>query len=232
MMRKIVAGNWKSNKSINESREWMSEMAVEIDNLPSNVRVMIAPPTPYLSSLADTGEYTAEMLVGCGVDFALIGHSERRASFGETDEIVVDKIARCMESGLGVILCCGESLKVRDAGDQNDFIATQLSSALSNVTGVDESKFVIAYEPIWAIGTGRTASSEQAGEMHAFIRTWLIDKFGEDTSSQISILYGGSCKPSNADELFSNKDVDGGLIGGASLKVSDFCAIIKASANS
>lgn len=253
MMRKIVAGNWKSNKSINESREWMSEMAVEIDNLPSNIRVMIAPPTPYLSSLADnnhpriliasqtvsatgtgayTGEYTAEMLVGCGVDFALIGHSERRASFGEMDEIVVDKIARCMESGLGVILCCGESLKVRDAGDQNDFIATQLSSALSNVTGVDESKFVIAYEPIWAIGTGRTASSEQAGEMHAFIRTWLTDKFGEDTSSQISILYGGSCKPSNADELFSNKDVDGGLIGGASLKVSDFCAIIKASANS
>jgi|TARA_B110000116_G_C16737208_1_gene536672 triosephosphate isomerase len=252
MMRNLVAGNWKSNKSINESREWMSEMAVELDNLPSNVKVMIAPPAPYLSSLAEvknsrmllasqtvsatgtgahTGEYTADMLVGCGVDFALVGHSERRASYGETDDIVVDKIARCMESGLGVILCCGESLQVRDAEDQNDFIATQLSSALSDVKSVDVSMFVIAYEPIWAIGTGRTASSEQAGEMHKFIRTWLIEKFGEDLSSGISILYGGSCKPSNAAELFSNKDVDGGLIGGASLNVADFCSIIKASAN-
>jgi triosephosphate isomerase len=250
MMRNIVAGNWKSNKSINESRAWMSEMAVELQDLPSNVRVMIAPPAPYLSSLAEnkpsnlliasqtvsatgkgayTGEYTAEMLVGCGVDFAIIGHSERRASYGETNEIVVDKIARCVEANLGVILCCGESLKVRDAGDENAFIATQLASALSDVASVDVSKFVIAYEPIWAIGTGRTASSEQAGEMHEFIREWLFNKFGKEISSNISILYGGSCKSSNAVELFSNKDVDGGLIGGASLMVSDFCSIIRAS---
>ena len=252
MMRNLVAGNWKSNKSINESRMWMSEMHQVFEDLPSNVRVMIAPPAPYLSSLAEvkhsrmllaaqtvsatgtgayTGEYTAEMLVGCGVDFALVGHSERRASYGETDDIVVDKIARCVESGLGVILCCGESLQVRDAEDQNDFIAAQLASALSDVTSIDVSTFVIAYEPIWAIGTGRTASSEQAGQMHEFIRTWLTDKFGEDVSSAISILYGGSCKPSNAAELFSNKDVDGGLIGGASLNVDDFCSIITASAN-
>jgi triosephosphate isomerase len=248
MMRNIVAGNWKSNKSINESRDWMNEMK-ELDNeLPRDVRVMVAPPAPYLAALAGdkpdsviltaqtvsatssgayTGEYTAEMLVSCGVEFALIGHSERRASFGESDEVVVDKISMCMESGLGIILCC-EPLEVRDADAQEAMISDQLGTALAEVRDVDSTKFVIAYEPIWAIGTGRTASAEQANEMHIFIRQWLVEKFGGVRAAEISILYGGSCKPSNADELFANDDVDGGLIGGASLNAGDFLQIIKA----
>jgi triosephosphate isomerase len=249
MMRNIVAGNWKSNKTINESRKWMSEMNELDGELPNDVRVMVAPPAPYLAALAAeksgrvilaaqtvsatssgayTGEFTADMLVSCGVEFALIGHSERRASFGETDEIVVDKISRCNEAGLGVVLCCGEPLEVRDEGVHEAMIADQLGNALADVNDVDSSKFVVAYEPIWAIGTGRTASSEQANEMHVFIREWLVEKFGAERAAEIPVLYGGSCKPSNADELFANEDVDGGLIGGASLNTSDFVQIIKA----
>ena len=248
-MRNIVAGNWKSNKSINESREWMNEMSEVASKLPSNVRVMVAPPAPFLAALSDckpdsvilasqnvsatgtgayTGEYTAEMLLSCGVDFALIGHSERREYYSDTNEVVVEKISRCLEAGLGIVLCCGEPLEIRDAGTHQEMIADQLDSALSEIDDVDPAKFVIAYEPIWAIGTGRTASAEQAGEMHTFIRTWLSNKFGAERSEQLSILYGGSCKPSNATELFANKDVDGGLIGGASLNTSDFCQIIQA----
>ncbi len=249
MMRNIVAGNWKSNKSINESIEWMNEMSELASELPSNVRVMVAPPAPYLASLANvkpsnvilasqnvsatdtgayTGEYTAGMLLSCGVEFSLIGHSERRESYGDTDSIVVEKISRCREAGLGIILCCGESLEVRDAGKHEEMIADQLNSALSGVSDVDSQNFVLAYEPIWAIGTGRTATADQAGEMHTFIRNWLSEKFGSDRADQISILYGGSCKPSNALELFANKDVDGGLIGGASLDTENFSQIIKA----
>ena len=249
MMRNIVAGNWKSNKSINESREWMNEMGEEASNLPSNVRVMIAPPAPYLSSLAEckpsnvilasqnvsatgtgayTGEYTAEMLLSCGVDFALIGHSERREYYSDTNQVVVEKISRCLEVGLGIVLCCGEPLEIRDAGTHREMIAGQLESAFGGIEDVDPAKFVIAYEPIWAIGTGRTASADQAGEMHTFIRSWLSNKFGSERAEQLSILYGGSCKPANASELFANADVDGGLIGGASLNTSDFCQIIQA----
>ncbi|MAO45611.1 MAG: triose-phosphate isomerase [Crocinitomicaceae bacterium] len=249
MMRNIVAGNWKSNKSINESREWMSEMSNLEGSMPKDVRVIVAPPAPYLAALAEvkpsnvilasqtvsatgsgayTGEFTADMLTSCGVEFALIGHSERRGGYGETDEVVVDKISRCIEAGLGVVLCCGEPLEVRDSGGHEEMIARQLDSAMNNLSDVDPSKFVIAYEPIWAIGTGRTATSEQAGEMHTFIRSWLSDKFSQERANQISILYGGSCKPSNADELFANANVDGGLIGGASLKTEDFSQIIKA----
>ena len=249
MMRNIVAGNWKSNKSINESREWMCEMAEKSAELPSDVRVMVAPPAPYLAALSEvkpsnvilasqnvsatlsgayTGEYTAEMLKGCGVEFAFIGHSERREYYADTNEVVVDKISRCIEAELGVVLCCGEPLENRVAGTHEEMIAGQLESALSNIDDVDPANFVVAYEPIWAIGTGRTASAEQAGEMHTFIRSWLTDKFSAEGADQISILYGGSCKPGNAEELFANEDVDGGLIGGASLKVSDFSEIIKA----
>ena len=249
MMRNIVAGNWKSNKSINESREWMSEMSELASDLPSNVRVMVAPPAPYLAALSEvkpdsvilaaqnvsatnsgayTGEYNAEMLVSCGVDFALIGHSERREYYGDSDSVVVEKISRCLDAGLGVVICCGEPLEIREAGTHEDMISRQLNSALANVDDVDPTKFVVAYEPIWAIGTGLTASAEQAGEMHTFIRGWLANKFGSERAAQISILYGGSCKPSNASELFANADVDGGLIGGASLNTADFSQIIKA----
>ena len=247
-MRNIVAGNWKSNKSISEAREWMVEMGNAMRSLPSDVRVMIAPPAPYLSELASgsrngiliaaqqvsafsdgafTGEFTAEMLVSCGVDFALVGHSERRASFGESDEIVLKKVRRCIDAGLGVVLCCGENLETRDSNRQEDVIKTQLSSALESVSASEMVGVVIAYEPIWAIGTGRTASAEQASEMHSFIRTWLNSRFDDNIAKNTSILYGGSCKPSNADEIFASSDVDGGLIGGASLNTSDFQSIIK-----
>jgi len=248
MMRNIVSGNWKSNKSITEARNWLAEMGEVMDNLPQNVRVMVAPPAPYLAVLvkekhsrlliasqqvsatgegAFTGEFTADMLVSCGVDYALIGHSERRSNFGETNEIVSNKVQRCLESGLGVVLCCGENLNERDAGIQQDVIKKQLESALNDVKDVSMKSVVIAYEPIWAIGTGRTASADQAAEMHTYIRSWLSLRFDDQTAKNTSILYGGSCKPSNAEELFARDDVDGGLIGGASLNSVDFQAIIR-----
>jgi len=247
-MRNIVAGNWKSNKSINEAREWMSVMGEAMDSMPNDVRVIIAPPAPYLSELAGsdrngiliaaqqvsafsdgayTGEFTANMLVSCGVDFALVGHSERRADFNESDEIVAKKVRRCIDAGLGVMLCCGENLASRDEGSQETVIKEQLISALEGVSSEEMTGVVVAYEPIWAIGTGRTASADQAAEMHRFIRHYLADRFDADTASKTSILYGGSCKPSNADELFTCSDVDGGLIGGASLDTADFQLIIK-----
>lgn len=249
MMRNLVAGNWKSNKSFNESKDWLNEIKQHLQSLPENVKVMVAAPAPYLAALAEvkpeglllasqtvsatgsgayTGEFTAEMLKGCGVDFALIGHSERRSMYGESDEIVVDKIQQCLDSNVGVVLCCGESLEIRDAGTHTEFISAQLDSACSNLESIDTRSFVIAYEPIWAIGTGRTASAQQAAEMHDFIRNWATQKFGKDTALKLSILYGGSCKPSNAEELFANENVDGGLIGGASLKVNDFIQIVAA----
>lgn len=249
MMRNLVAGNWKSNKSFNESKDWLNEIKQHLQSLPENVKVMVAAPAPYLAALAEvkpeglllasqtvsatgsgayTGEFTAEMLKGCGVDFALIGHSERRLMYGESDEIVVDKIQQCLDSNVGVVLCCGESLEIRDAGTHTEFISAQLDSACLNIESIDTRSFVIAYEPIWAIGTGRTASAQQAAEMHDFIRNWATKKFGEETASELSILYGGSCKPSNAEELFANENVDGGLIGGASLKVNDFIQIVAA----
>ena len=247
-MRNIVSGNWKSNKSITEARNWLAEMGEVMDNLPQNVRVMVAPPAPYLAVLvkekhsrlliasqqvsatgegAFTGEFTADMLVSCGVDYALIGHSERRSNFGETNEIVSNKVQRCLESGLGVVLCCGENLNERDAGIQQDVIKKQLESALNDVKDVSMKSVVIAYEPIWAIGTGRTASADQAAEMHTYIRSWISVRFDDQTAKNTSILYGGSCKPSNAEELFARDDVDGGLIGGASLNSVDFQAIIR-----
>ena len=248
-MRNIVAGNWKSNKSINEAREWIAVMGVAMGSMPKDVRVMIAPPAPYLSELsgselngiliaaqqvsafsdgAYTGEFTANMLVSCGVDYALVGHSERRADFGESDEIVAKKVRRCIDAGLGVVLCCGENLASRDEGSQESVIKAQLVSAFDGVSSEEMAGVVVAYEPIWAIGTGRTASAAQAAEMHRFIRHYLADRFDADTALKTSILYGGSCKPSNADEIFTSPDVDGGLIGCASLDTSDFQLIIKA----
>jgi triosephosphate isomerase len=167
------------------------------------------------------------MLVSCGVDYALIGHSERRSNFGESDEVVSDKVQRCLESGLGVVLCCGENLNERDAGIQEEVIKKQLESALNGVKEDNMESIVIAYEPIWAIGTGRTATADQAAEMHTYIRSWLSVRFDVRIAKNTSILYGGSCKPSNAEELFAREDVDGGLIGGASLNSVDFQSIIR-----
>lgn len=247
-MRNIVSGNWKSNKSITEARNWIAEMGNAMDNLPKNVRIMVAAPAPYLAVLVNekhprlliasqqvsatghgayTGEFTANMLVSCGVDYALIGHSERRSNFGESDEVVSEKVQRCLESGLGVVLCCGENLNERDAGIQEEVIKKQLESALNGVKEDNMKSIVIAYEPIWAIGTGRTATADQAAEMHTYIRSWLSVRFDVHIAKNTSILYGGSCKPSNAEELFAREDVDGGLIGGASLNSVDFQSIIR-----
>jgi triosephosphate isomerase len=223
-------------------------MGKAMDNLPKNVRIMVAAPAPYLAVLVNekhprlliasqqvsatghgayTGEFTANMLVSCGVDYALIGHSERRSNFGESDEVVSDKVQRCLESGLGVVLCCGENLNERDAGIQEEVIKKQLESALNGVKEDNMESIVIAYEPIWAIGTGRTATADQAAEMHTYIRSWLSVRFDVRIAKNTSILYGGSCKPSNAEELFAREDVDGGLIGGASLNSVDFQSIIR-----
>ncbi len=174
---------------------------------------------------AFTGEVSAKMIASCGARYILLGHSERRANFNESNELLKEKVAQAFTNDLKVIFCCGESLKQREDGVHFDWLKSQISESLFNLSSDEFANIVIAYEPIWAIGTGVTASSEEAQEIHAFIRGVLADKYGTDVSESTSILYGGSCKPSNAKELFSQKDIDGGLIGGASLNPADFIAI-------
>lgn len=254
-MRKIVAGNWKSQKLMDEGRELIDAIAQGLNKQQGKTEVVVAPPAPYLAAYASdlqvegdrhvalaaqtcsahgpgahTGEFTAEMLRSAGVHQVIIGHSERRERFGETDPIVQSKVAAGLAADLQVIFCCGEPLEVRKQGEENAWVEAQLRSALSEIApAVAASRLVVAYEPIWAIGTGETATAEQAQDMHAFIRTILNDLFGSGTGAEIPILYGGSCKPSNAAELFAGADVNGGLIGGASLNAEDFLAIIAAS---
>lgn len=214
---------------------------------PSDVEVIIAPPALYLSGLrggegihlssqnvhwADSGAYTGEIsasqLVSIGINYAIIGHSERRAMFHESDEMIANKVKALIEQGITPIFCCGESLEERESGNHFEVIKNQVEKGVLGLSQNDFSQCVIAYEPVWAIGTGKTASSEQAQEIHAFIRSLVAQTFDEATADSTSILYGGSCKPSNADELFACPDVDGGLIGGAALKAEDFLAIIEA----
>lgn len=254
-MRKIVAGNWKSQKLMDEGRELIGAIEQGLKNLVGNTEVVVAPPAPYLAAYASilnaggerklslagqtcsahgpgahTGEFTAEMLASAGVQQVIIGHSERRERFGETDEIVQAKVAAGLAVGLQVIFCCGEPLDVRKKGEENAWVEGQIRSALTGISPeIANKNLVVAYEPIWAIGTGETASAAQAQDMHAFIRSILGDIFNAEIGAQIPILYGGSCKPSNAAELFAGADVNGGLIGGASLNAQDFLAIIAAS---
>lgn len=173
---------------------------------------------------AYTGEISAEMAVQLGAGFAIIGHSERRAYFGETNEFLLNKVVKTMEAGLVAVYCCGENLEERENGSHFDTVKTQIEEVVLRLPAMQTDKLVIAYEPVWAIGTGKTASPDQAQEMHALIRQTIGEK-DQQAADNISILYGGSCKPGNAAELFANKDVDGGLIGGASLNASDFIAI-------
>lgn len=233
---------------MHEALELMNEVKSGVSNELST-EVIIAPPALYLSTLAKeagqdlqiasqqcsatgsgafTGEYTADMLASCDVKWVIIGHSERRDGYGETDAAVRNKLHAALEAGLRVLLCCGESLEVRESGTHFDWVQRQLSHALEGLSQTAMDGVVIAYEPIWAIGTGKTATSAQAQEMHAFIRNWLTERFDATTAQNCRILYGGSCKPSNADELFAQADVNGGLIGGASLNASDFLAIVAA----
>ncbi len=176
---------------------------------------------------AYTGEVSAEMINSCGVKYTILGHSERRVNFSETNQLLKTKVGQAFTNNLDVIFCCGESLEQRQENFHFDFIKSQISESLFHLSSQEFCRVIIAYEPIWAIGTGVTASSDQAQEMHAYIRAIISEKYGASVAESIPILYGGSCKPSNSNELFSQKDIDGGLIGGASLDADDFIQIIK-----
>ncbi|TCD48619.1 triose-phosphate isomerase [Chlorobium sp. N1] len=248
MRRKIVVGNWKMNKTVAESRELASGVLAALGTSCSACEVGLAPTFLALDTVrhvlegsavalaaqnchyeddgAYTGEVSAPMLQAVGCGYVILGHSERRQYFGETDETVNLRIKKVLEKGMKVILCVGETLEEREAGSFEAVVSSQVKGGLKDVAGV--SDIVIAYEPVWAIGTGKTASSEQAQEVHAIIRRKVAELYGADAAEAIRIQYGGSVKPSNAAELFSMPDIDGGLIGGAALKADDFAAIVRA----
>ena len=250
MRKKIVAGNWKMNKNLQEGIELAKELNTLLSADKPNCDVVICTPFIHLASVAPlldsqliglgaencadkasgayTGEVSAEMVKSTGAQYVILGHSERRAYYHETNEILKEKINLALANGLKVIFCIGEVLEEREAGKQNEVVKAQLEGSLFDLTGDEFSNIILAYEPVWAIGTGKTATSDQAEEMHAFIRGVIAEKFGKDAAENVSILYGGSCKPSNAKELFAKPDVDGGLIGGAALKAADFKGIIDA----
>ena len=251
MRQKIVAGNWKLNNTLGEGLKLTSEIVNMVaDEVHSDAKVILAPPFVYLTQLksqikganniylaaqncsehkagAYTGEISAAMLSSIDVSYVIIGHSERREYFNESNAQLASKVDQALENGLLPIFCCGESLEIRESGDYEAFICNQIKESLFHLDNEKFSKIIIAYEPIWAIGTGKTASSQQAQEVHTAIRKFVATKYGAEIAENLSILYGGSCKPDNAKELFACKDVDGGLIGGASLKSRDFTDIIK-----
>ncbi len=250
MRKNIVAGNWKMNKTLQEGIALAKELNEVLANEKPNCDVVICTPFIHLASVtplvdpakigvgaencadkesgAFTGEVSAAMVASTGAKYVILGHSERRAYYHETIETLAVKVRLALDNGLTPIFCVGEVLEDREAGKQNEVVHEQLAGSLFDLTAEDFSKIVIAYEPVWAIGTGKTATAAQAQEMHAFIRRAIADKYGKEVADNTSILYGGSCKASNAKELFANPDVDGGLIGGASLKAADFKGIIDA----
>ena len=243
----IVAGNWKMNMTINEGTSLASSIISKLQ--PSDTRAILCPPYIHLNHLSSlvsgidhlsvgaqnchfeksgayTGEISAAMVKSTGAEYVILGHSERREYFQENDEMLARKTNAALANGLKPIFCCGEKLESREAGTQEAVVKGQLAGGLFHLTPEAFSNVVIAYEPVWAIGTGKTASKEQAQEMHYFIRQLLADKYGSEQANLTTILYGGSCNPGNAYDLFSQPDVDGGLIGGASLKADDFIAIV------
>jgi len=246
MRKQIVAGNWKMNKNLREGIDLASEVNRLVVNDPGETVVIVAPPFIHLSEVskvltvvklsaqncssepsgAYTGEVSAEMIRSAGATHVIIGHSERRTYFGEDDILLNKKIKIALKHELIPIFCCGEHLAQRQNGKHMEVVSAQLKQSLFDLSPGDFSKIVIAYEPVWAIGTGVNATPDQAQEMHAFIRSRIAGQYGQETASNTTILYGGSCKPSNAVELFSNPDVDGGLIGGASLNAVEFMAIV------
>ena len=249
MRLKIVAGNWKMNTTIEQGLALSNSLSDRIEEIPQGVTLVIAPPFTHLypvgkriegSSIelgaqncathqkgAYTGEVSAEMLVSAGCKYVIIGHSERREYYREESAVLSQKLAQALQVGLTPIFCIGERIEEREVGAHFEVIGSQLKEVILTLNPSDFSKIVIAYEPVWAIGTGKTATAEQAQEIHAFIRKTLAETFGT-LAAQTSILYGGSCKASNAAELFAQNDIDGGLIGGASLQAEDFLAIAKA----
>jgi triosephosphate isomerase (TIM) len=250
MRRKVIAGNWKMNNDLKETQNLLSKLTsgLSMDNL--NCDVIVCPPFTSLfeaytllkdtkvklgaqnmyfeSSGAFTGEISAVMLKSVGCEFVILGHSERRTIFGETDEYINNKIRKADESGLKPIFCIGELLEEREAGITEKIIANQIKYGLKDISAEEMGNMIIAYEPVWAIGTGKTASPEQAQEVHKFIRGLINDKYGASVSDKIVIQYGGSVNNKNARELLSQQDIDGALVGGASLKADSFIDIIKA----
>ena len=240
------------NKTFEEAEDLIDDImtCLENDTPDADTLVILCPPFPYLEmaveysdesyfavgaqnvsdqeSGAYTGEVSAAMLESLEMEYCIVGHSERRAYYHETDEIIARKVNQLLAHGIRPIVCCGEVLQEREENRQFDVVKKQITDGLFHLSPEEFGKIVVAYEPVWAIGTGKTATPEQAQEMHAFIRGLIAEKYGKEVADETSILYGGSCKPSNAKELFSNPDVDGGLIGGASLKAEDFMGIVNA----
>jgi len=247
MRQKIVAGNWKMNKNAEETEDLLNDL---IDKLPQDVdaQIIVAPTFINLASAVDhleftniavaaqnmhqnengayTGEISADMLKSIGVNIVILGHSERRAYFHETDTILAQKVTTALKHDMTVIFCFGEELKDRQNNPHFNVVENQLRDGLFRIENNDWEKIILAYEPVWAIGTGETASPEQAQEMHEFIRETIRKRYGSNIAEQVSILYGGSVKPENAKEIFSKPDVESGLIGGAALKGGDFAAIV------
>ncbi|TXB65941.1 triose-phosphate isomerase [Vicingus serpentipes] len=245
MRDKIVAGNWKMNKNLEEALQLVNELKVA--NVDLTPKIIVIPSFPFINSIVNTlenspikvgaqncstqdsgaytGEVSASMLKSVGAQYVVVGHSERRSYFNEQNEGLAEKVNQCLSNGLTPIYCCGELLEERESNNHFKIVESQINEGLFNLSESKMIDTVIAYEPVWAIGTGVTASPDQAQEMHAFIRALIAQKYNQQVADSISILYGGSCNPKNAKELFSLPDVDGGLIGGASLKSVDFMAI-------
>jgi triosephosphate isomerase len=246
MRRNIVAGNWKMNNSFDEAEELVTDIAEYLEKNPvDDAEIIICPPFIYLEMTTDvsaesqfavgaqnlcaydkgayTGEISAAMLAGLDVEYCIIGHSERRKYFGDTDEIIAAKIQQALKENISPIFCCGESLAEREAGNYKEVVQTQIEEALANLSADEMDNVIIAYEPVWAIGTGLNATPA-----HAYIREILLENFSIAIANNTTILYGGSCNAGNAKEIFAQPDVDGGLIGGASLKASEFIQIITA----
>ncbi len=251
MRKQIAAANWKMNLNLNEAETLLNELLATNHSLSANQEAIFAVPAIYIplatqklagktnvfvaaqnchqkTNGAFTGEISAPMYASIGVKHIVLGHSERREYFAESDALLAEKTDAVLAIGSTPIFCCGEPLEIREAGTQNSFVEAQLKNSLFHLSADQITKVVIAYEPIWAIGTGKTASSDQAQEIHAYIRSVFAAKYGQAIADQISILYGGSVKAANAKEIFSQPDVDGGLVGGASLIATEFAAIINA----
>ncbi len=247
MRRKIVAGNWKMNNDLSATQALLTELKKQLPDTQAEVMVaptfvnlfpafeaartskiqVVAQNMHFAESGAYTGEVSAEMLGSIGIEAVILGHSERRAYFGEDDALLAKKVDTALSHEMEIIFCFGEELDDRKSGNHFNIVESQLKNALFHLAPDAWDFIVLAYEPVWAIGTGETASPEQAQEMHEFIRKTIASKYGQEIADRVSILYGGSVKPNNAQEIFSKPDVDGGLIGGASLKAEDFTAIIK-----
>ena len=249
MRKNIVAGNWKMNTTVPEGVKLAQEVNAALEGITAKCDVVIGVPFTHLTAVkavigdklglsaencadkvkgAYTGEVSAAMVASTGATYVILGHSERRQYYGETAETLKDKVALALENGLTPIFCIGEVLEERENGTYFDVIKAQVADSLFQLSAEDFGKIVLAYEPVWAIGTGKTATADQAQEIHAFIRGFIAEKYGEQVADDTTILYGGSCKPSNAKELFEKPDVDGGLIGGASLDAESFMGIVTA----